>query len=132
MERIELYSYRREQDGTCEANGNHYKFGPEWPLKVSLLYLVSGPLDEDVEAPDDAGDGHQVEGDAAAELSSLQGTHVELLPLRQRLYLKRSELKKAAGVDEGLISERENSVTTIIFPLRPQKYFSARFQLTLQ
>ena len=109
---------------TCKANGHYNEFSPERPLKVSLLYLVSGPLDEDVEAPDDAGDGHQVEGDAAAELPSLQRTHVELLPLRQRLYLKRSELKKAAGADEGLISERENSVTTIIFPLRPQKYFS--------
>lgn len=70
---------------------------------------MSGPLDEDIEAPDDAGDGHQVEGNAAAELPPFQGTHVELLPLRQRLYLQISELKKAAGADECLISERENS-----------------------
>ena len=44
-------------------------------------------LYQDVEAPDDAGDGHQVEGDAAAELPSLQRTHVQLLPLSERFYL---------------------------------------------
>ena len=72
---------------TCEADGDNYQFGPEWPLEVPLLYLLSGSLNQDVEAPDDAGDGDQVEGDAAAELPPLQGTHVELLPLREGFYL---------------------------------------------
>ena len=72
---------------TSKANSNNNKFSPERPLKVSLLNLVSCSLYQDVEAPDDAGDGHQVEGDAAAELPSLQRTHVQLLPLSERFYL---------------------------------------------
>ena len=72
---------------TCKADGDNDEFSPEGPLEVSLLYLVSGPLNQHVEAPYDAGDGHKVEGDAAAELPSLQGTHVKLLPLSQRFYL---------------------------------------------
>ena len=72
---------------TCKANSNNNEFSPERPLKVSLLNLVRCSLYEDVEAPDDASDGHQVEGDAAAELPSLQRTHVQLLPLSERFYL---------------------------------------------
>ena len=48
---------------------------------------MRGSLYQYVEAPDDAGDGHQVEGDAAAELPPLQRTHVQLLPLIERFYL---------------------------------------------
>ena len=72
---------------TCKANSYNNEFSPERPLKVPLLNLVGCSLYEDVEAPDDAGDGHQVEGDAAAELPSLQRTHVQLLPLSERFYL---------------------------------------------
>ena len=45
------------------------------------------PVDEDVEAPDDAGDGDHVECDGAAQLPSLHPRHVQLLPLSQRLDL---------------------------------------------
>ena len=48
---------------------------------------MSCSLYQDVEAPDDAGDGHQVEGDAAAQLPPLQRTHVQLLPLSERFHL---------------------------------------------
>ena len=48
---------------------------------------MGGPLYEDVEAPDDAGDGDHVEGDATAQLPPLQRTHVQLLPLIQWFYL---------------------------------------------
>ena len=73
---------------TCKANGYNNEFGPERPLKISLLNLVSCPLYQDVEAPDDAGDGHQVEGDVAAQLPPLQRTHVQLLPLSERFHLE--------------------------------------------
>ena len=72
---------------TCKANGYNNEFSPERPLKVSLFNLVRCSLYEDVEAPDDAGDGHQVEGDAAAQLPPLQRTHVQLLPLSERFHL---------------------------------------------
>ena len=45
------------------------------------------PVDEDVEAPDDAGDGDHVEGDGAAELPPLHPWHVKLLPLIEWLDL---------------------------------------------
>jgi hypothetical protein len=42
-------------------------------------------------APDDAGDGDDVEGDGAEQLPPLDGAHVQLLPLAERLHLERQE-----------------------------------------
>ena len=49
--------------------------------------LHFSPVNEDIEAPDDAGDGDHVEGDGAAQLPSLHPRHVQLLPLSQWLDL---------------------------------------------
>ena len=49
--------------------------------------MNQSPVDENVEAPDDAGDGDHVEGDATAELPPLHAGHVKLLPLGQGLHL---------------------------------------------
>ena len=73
-----------------DGNAPQFSINEQKPLNVyakcpvTLNYL---PVDEDVEAPDDAGDGDHVEGDGATELPPLHPRHVELLPLIQRLDL---------------------------------------------
>ena len=65
--------------------GNVSTVGPS--PNSSLYRMNQSPVDENVEAPDDAGDGDHVEGDATAELPPLHARHVKLLPLGQRLHL---------------------------------------------
>ena len=50
-------------------------------VKLTVLKLVGGALDEDVQRPDDAGDGHQVEDDGAHDLATFARGHRQLLPL---------------------------------------------------
>ena len=64
-----------------------FKAANDHSIDMNLDFLC-GPVDEDVEWPDYAGDGDHVEGDAAEELAPLQRRHVKLLPLAERLHLK--------------------------------------------
>ena len=76
---------------------------------------MRGSLYQYVEAPDDAGDGHQVEGDAAAQLPPLQRTHVQLLPLIERFYLAgriRYQVQGELGISKGPLRLRYQTEKT--------------------
>lgn len=53
----------------------------EW-AELTLFDLLRRAVNQDVERPDHAGDGDDVESDGAHDLSPLAGCHLKLLPLQ--------------------------------------------------
>jgi len=87
----DLALYVHEDEPSREADGHDHQLGPERPFEVAHLDLVGGVVDEDIERPDDARDGHDVERDGAEQLAALDRAHVQLLPLTKRLHLKQRD-----------------------------------------
>lgn len=55
----------------------------EW-VELTLFDLLRRAINQDVERPDHAGDGDDVESDRAHDLSPLAGCHLKLLPLQRQ------------------------------------------------
>lgn len=84
---VHLALHVHEYQAPGEAYGHHDQLRPEGPLQSTLLDLLGGPFDEDVEGPHDAGDGHHVEGNRTSYLAPLHPRHIQLLPLVERFDL---------------------------------------------
>ena len=71
-----------EDEPAGETHRNNDELRPELPLEGATAHLLGGPLDEDAQRPDDARDGDRMEEDGAKHLTTLDGIHVQSLPLQ--------------------------------------------------
>lgn len=61
-----------EDGATSKADGDHYEFGPERPLKKSILYFLSCAINEYVERPHNTSERNSVKHNCAQQLTSLK------------------------------------------------------------
>lgn len=84
---IHFALYIHEYKTSSEPNCYHNQLSPEWPFQCTLLDLFGGAFYEDIQGPNNTGDGDDVEGDGTRYLASLHPRHVQLLPLVERFDL---------------------------------------------
>lgn len=71
-----------EDKSASKSYGYYNEFSPEGPLQDPGLYLLCSAVNEDIEGPDDTGDGYDVECHRAHDLPSLHCRHFQPLPLK--------------------------------------------------
>ncbi|CAN7994136.1 unnamed protein product, partial [Ixodes hexagonus] len=68
-----------EDQAPREADGHHDELGPERPVQVALSHLFRRSVDEHVQGPYHARDGHHVEGNGTEHLTLLHRRHFQLV-----------------------------------------------------